>query len=71
MNRRVRGAVTAIGVLVVPLLSSMTGFLTLLVPAAGPGIFIGSTYFGAFALAAGVSGPAGWGIFGLMALWGA
>ena len=71
MNRKLRGAVTALGVLIIPVLSSITGFLTLLVPNAGPGIFIGSTYFGALAVAAGASGPAGWGIFGLITLWGA
>ena len=71
MNSKLQGAASALGVLVFPLVSTMTGFLSLLIPGAGAGIFIGSAYFGAFAVAAGVSGPAGWGLFGLFTLWGA
>ncbi len=43
--------------------------LGLLVPAAGLGCFIGSTYFGAAAIACGASGPAGWAIFGMCTAW--
>jgi hypothetical protein len=43
--------------------------LGLLVPPAGVGCFIASTYFGAVAVACGAAGPAGWAIFGMCTTW--